>query len=202
MNYCSIEEAWGLQSSSSQNKIDNNEKTENKYENLNENSKKERNELITNMNNVERIPIIKNETSSEFEKYRFNPKNNVSENDVSKIYSPFNEVIEKKYLLDKLNFLESQLNKMDVLRNSNIQSNNIENFDNNKSENNYNQNNSSSNYEVSKSNAEYNNNHHKNIYNTDIIDLIFLICIGLIIIFIMNSIFSLGKSIGIRNSSL
>ena len=111
ISYCSLEEAWGLNDppppqTNENNKTDiNKNNIESKYDYLNENSKKERTELIKNMNNVERIPTIKNDSSSEFEKYRFNSSNNVTENDSSKIYTPFNEAIEKKYLLDKLNFL-------------------------------------------------------------------------------------------------
>ena len=101
-----------------------------------------------------------------------------------------NEAIEKKYLLDKLNFLESQFKKYSATQNSNIQSNTIENF------------NSNNNNIISEENNNINNNSNSNklVYNTDIIDLIFLIIIGLIIIFIMNSIFTFGKSIGARNA--
>ena len=194
ISYCSIEEAWGVQDPPPQmtNEIENNQvqTINNKYDVLNENSKKERVELIKNMNNVERIPVTKNDSSSEFEKYRFNSTNNVTENDSSKIYTPFNEAIEKKYLLDKLNFLESQFKKYSATQNSNIQSNTIENF------------NSNNNNIISEENNNINNNSNSNklVYNTDIIDLIFLIIIGLIIIFIMNSIFTFGKSIGARNA--
>ena len=209
ISYCSLEEAWGLNEPPPQDQLKNNKTIDNnknniesKYDYLNENSKKERAELIKNMNNVERIPTIKNDSSSEFEKYRFNSSNNVTESDSSKIYTPFNEAIEKKYLLDKLNFLESQFKKYGVMQKSNIQSNTIENFNNNISEENNNENKYSSIDTNTNNNINNQNSKNNNIYSADIIDLIFLIIIGLVIIFIMNSIFMFGKSIGARNVSL
>jgi len=209
ISYCSLEEAWGLNEPPPQDQLKNNKPIDNnkndiesKYDYLNENSKKERAELIKNMNNVERIPTIKNDSSSEFEKYRFNSSNNVTESDSSKIYTPFNEAIEKKYLLDKLNFLESQFKKYGVMQKSNIQSNTIENFNNNISEENNNENKYVNIDTNINNNINNQNSKNNNIYSADIIDLIFLIIIGLVIIFIMNSIFMFGKSIGARNVSL
>jgi len=145
ISYCSLEEAWG-----------------NSY-------KKDINkEEDVKIKNVENNSIV------EYEKYRFNPVNKVDNNNYEKEYSPFNESIEKKYLQDKLHFLENEFRKYkDYIENQPIQQN--EHFSNNSSQEEYPQ----------KSN--------------DIIDLILLIIIGLIVIFVLNSIFNIGKSIGSRN---
>ena len=174
ISYCSLEEAWGEPY-----------KTNNiKNEKINENSEIERKEVIKNMNIIERnngnnYPI----NTNDYNKYRLNPKNNIEQTYSSnnkQEYSPFNESIEKKYLQDKLNFLENEFKKYkEYFDNEHIEkfSNNIEDENNivNKS--------------IDKPNDKPN----------DIIDLILLIIIGLIVIFVMNSIFNIGKSIGSRN---
>jgi hypothetical protein len=207
INYCSLEEAWGetykktLENNTSNNTSNNisnntsnyirnnnpnpenviniyqknqeskqNQYQENKYDSLDEASKKNRQELIHNMNLVERnnkgeTDINKN--ISEYNKYRTNSFNNVSSNDTKLEYVPFNESIEKKYLEDKLKHLEEQYK---YLMQKNGHSNNyIENFDNKFS-----------------STSENSN---------DLFDIIVLITIGFIIIFILNSVFNLGKRI-------
>jgi hypothetical protein len=121
-----------------------------------------------------------------YNKYRFNPRNNVKQNNYDKDYSPFKESIEKKQLQDKIDYLESEFNKYKLITSgeSSEETSNryIENF------NNQNQN----------TENEYNNNSG----NNDIVDLIILIIIGLIVIFIMNSIFNIGKAIGARNKMI
>ena len=143
------------------------------YDYLNENSKIDRNNIIQNMNKVERNLVPENvndNNNSTYNKYRFNPRNNVKQNNYDKDYSPFKESIEKKQLQDKIDYLESEFNKYKLLTNSESSEETsnryIESF-NNQSEQN-----------------EYNNNSG----NNDIVDLIILIIIGLIVIFIKRSV--------------
>jgi len=194
ISYCTLEEAFG----DSYNKLNNNnnnfnnfkndnlennnsEKCDEKYIQLNKTSDSDRLNVIKNMNNVERHQTSERNSLSdnidEYNRYRFN-NNKVDKNDTSKSYNPFNESIEKKYLQDKLNFLENEFKKYKNIfekSDSYSNSNKIENFSN--------------------SNSESNTSNKGN----DIIDLILLIIIGLIFIFVMNSIFNIGKSIGSRN---
>jgi len=194
ISYCTLEEAFG----DSYNKLNNNnnnfnnfkndnlennnsEKCDEKYIQLNKTSDSDRLNVIKNMNNVERHQTSERNSLSdnidEYNRYRFN-NNKVDKNDTSKSYTPFNESIEKKYLQDKLNFLENEFKKYKNIfekSDSYSNSNKIENFSN--------------------SNSESNTSNKGN----DIIDLILLIIIGLIFIFVMNSIFNIGKSIGSRN---
>ena len=201
ISYCSLEEAFA--GSYNDNKINNNnfnnlennnnnnnfnnlennnlEKCDDKYIQLNKTSDSDRLNVIKNMNNVERHQtserISLSDNIDEYNRYRFN-NNKVDNNDTSKNYTPFNESIEKKYLQDKLNFLENEFKKYKNIfekSDSYSNSNKIENFSN--------------------SNSESNTSNKGN----DIIDLILLIIIGLIVIFVMNSIFNIGKSIGSRN---
>jgi len=193
INYCSLEEAWGdsykktLENNTIRNNNPNPENViniyqenkqnkqyqENKYDSLDEASKKNRQELIQNMNIVERnnkgeTDINKN--INEYNKYRNNSFNNVSSNDTKSEYVPFNDSIEKKYLEDKLKHLEEQYRYL-MQKNGNFNNNNnyIENFDN------------------KFSSTSDNSN--------DLFDIIVLITIGFIIIFILNSVFNLGKRI-------
>jgi hypothetical protein len=180
ISYCSLEEAWGTAYK------DNNgqEQEKKKVSYVDKNSQIERENVIQNMNNVERNSKSENNSIVEYNKYRLNSVNKVSDSDVSKSYTPFNESIEKKYLQDKLNFLENEFRKYKDLFEktelSNEKSNTIENFSNN-------------------DNQQYQGNSTK---SNDIIDLILLIIIGLIIIFVMNSIFNIGKSIGARHKNI
>lgn len=172
ISYCSLEEAWG----DAYKKNNDNDK----YDNLNKISELERKTVITNMNDVERSGASENNSIVEYNKYRFNPVNKVVKNDPDQPYTPFNESIEKKYLQDKLNFLENEFRKYKHLFDKSESSNSedtIENFEN-----------------------ETQNVPQKENKNNDIIDLILLIIIGLIVILVMNSIFTIGKNIGIRNS--
>ena len=216
ISYCSIEEAWGTSFTENNNikDIENNKITNkniNKYDILTEKSEIERENLITNMNKMERNSsnnnlngisgngisgngisgngisgnsISGNSISGnnkfidEYNKYRFNPINKVKNNDQDIEYTPFKESIEKKYLQDKLNFLESEFKRYKDLIENNNNKESIENFNN--------------------SNIDSENNLTLKSPNNDIIDLIILIIIGLIIIFVLNSIFTLGKNIGSR----
>ena len=200
ISYCSLEEAWGtsykkninddaninkdiIQNNNiennniEKNNIQNNTILNDKYDYLNKTSNTERNNVIKNMNSVERNKTAENNSIVEYNKYRFNPLNNVNgNNSTEETYTPFNESIEKKYLQDKINFLENQFKKYKYIFDENNNSlDTIESF----------------------SNQEVKENNRPNKSN-DIIDLFLLIIIGLIVIFVMNSIFSIGKTIGAR----
>lgn len=212
ISYCSLDEAWGIQKKP--NKEENNI---NRFDKLSEDSQKERNTVIDNMNYIERNSKNNNSESkeslydkshypksdsirsvsrqvladpSENEKYKMNPMNKVVPlKSTSNILNDTNnsnkkdlnyDDKEKNYYKERLAFLENELQKcknyLEIYKNKeNNMENTIESFQN------------SNNNSFSTSNT-----------SNDIIDLIFLIIIGLVIIFIMNSIFKLGKSIGAR----
>ena len=190
ISYCSLEEAWGeAYKKNDENLVENNSKEKNseKYDYLNKMSQIERETIIDNMNKVERNTTPENNSIVEYNKYRFNPDNKVTKNDESQNYTPFNESIEKKYLQDKLNFLENEFRKYKII------------FEKNENYSNIGQN--EENIYESFSNSYDNKNENQNQYKSnDIIDLILLIIIGLIVIFVLNSIFSIGKTIGARSS--
>jgi hypothetical protein len=154
-----------------------------KYELLNDKSNSDRNEVIDNMNNIERNVKNNNVKSEDYNKYRSNPDNIVKKNDYETSYTPYKESFEKKALQDKLLFLEKQMayykdfiNKGNSNENNNGSNNkNIENFTNNNDDN---------------SNFKSRTN--------DMIDLIILIIIGLLIIFVMDFVFKMGKQIGAK----
>jgi hypothetical protein len=193
ITYCSLEEAWGdsfnrkdINEQQSSIKVNNNLKNgqqiknnqqiyeRNKYDKLIENSEDNRAELINNINKIERNYLTENNNQTsliEYNKYRINPKNQVNSYQEPQ-YTPFQETLDKKYLQDKLNYLENEFIKYKNLVNDN---NNIEHFDNT------------------------NKNTNDNSKDNDIIDLIVLIIIGLLVIFVLNSIFNIGKAIGARN---
>ena len=197
ISYCSLEEAWGEAYKKNDenfnndiNKIDNiPDKNSGKYDYLNKMSQIERETVIDNMNKVERNTSPENNSIVEYNKYRLNPVNKVNKNDYDQNYTPFKESIEKKYLQDKLNFLENEFRKYKILFENN------ENYSNNTNIN------SEENIYESFKNSEDDKN--ENPYKSnDIIDLILLIIIGLIVIFVLNSIFSIGKTIGARSSKI
>lgn len=182
ISYCSLEEAWGdLYVKNKDNLNINNNKSD-----INDINDKDKNEILNNINITEKNNIknnnIENNGIIEYQKYRFNPINKVNNNNDDKIYSPFQESIEKKYLQDKINFLENEFKKYkNYFETQNVQG--IEDNQNNTME-----------YFTNKKEEDEPNNK-----SNDIIDLLLLIIIGLIIIFVMNSIFNIGKSIGSRN---
>lgn len=181
ISYCSLEEAWG----DSYKKIDN---SKNEY--LNKISELEREQIVDNMNKVERKENT-NDNVIEYNKFRLNPINKVEKNDVQQDYTPFKESIEKKYLQDKLNFLENEFRKYKDL---------TEKYTNNNNYSNKNSNSNSENIIENFENENDLNNKNNNYATNDIIDLILLIIVGLIIILVMNSIFNIGKKIGARNN--
>lgn len=219
ISYCSLEEAWGTQPLDKFNKDNQSSKMlmRDNYELINKKSEETRNNLITDMNLVER-----NE-ANDYDKYRItngnsvkgagisnnygilknsegdikNYNNNNSGEDIKKnnnnnsvldrnSYTPFKEQIDKKYLENKLLYLENQLRQYKIL----IDKNSNSNFDSNFDSDNIIEGFSSSNNNESDQN--------KNFKSNDMVDLILLIIIGLLIIFVMNSVFSIGKSIGMR----
>ena len=177
ISYCSLEEAWGKQ--------DNNtniiKKPDDDLEKIHE-------KIQDNINKVERNSVPENNSMVEYNRYRFNPSNKVISNDIKQDYSPFNESLEKKYLRDKLFFLEHEFRKYkDIFDKSNNDQSLVYN-----------------NYPEHFTNSEESSEkvYKKSNNSNDMIDLILLIIIGLIIILVMNSIFNLGKTIGSRNNNI
>ena len=194
ISYCSLEEAWGNSSSiNKQNDDDIPQKTKNnerifnnKYETLEDKSREDRETVIQTMNSIERNNKNSNEhfynqNNIEYNSYRNNQNNIVKKNDYDTKYTPFDESMEKKKIQDKLIFLENELRKyrqyMENQTKREMDESAIEYFDNQ----------SSSNNSPKKK-------------NSDLFDLIVLVMIGLLLIFVMDSIFKLGKSIGTRKS--
>jgi hypothetical protein len=206
ISYCSLEEAWGLPNKNEtpiknnydklQEKSDNEMNTVIKNMNNIERSSIKENNIDTNnsivqyrfnpYNKVSNNDLndinISNNSSNLSNLSNLSNSSNLSNLNNKLTYSslsdtPFNESIEKKYLKDKLQFLENELNKYkylfdnpnkELIQNTNV----IEKFDN----------------QVAQPSNK----------PSDIIDLILLIIIGLIVILVMNSIFNLGKSIGYK----
>jgi hypothetical protein len=187
ISYCSLEEAWG--NSINKNQDIDNKNTEKKekpkdydeevnsyksksqmdYEYLKEDNEKMK-KILNTMNFVERNKTPENNINDEYNKYRFNSVNKVNGlYQDSNNYKPFENDLEKKSLQDRFVELENEFRKYRMMmntRNDNNEEESIESF----------------------SNIEGN--------NTDIQDLIVLIVLGLIIIFIMDNIFKLGKYMG------
>lgn len=197
ISYCSLEEAWGTSINKNQEKeyknkekVHENNKKEKDYEENNsfrsqtqmdfeslkkdnENMKK----MLNMMNLIERNKTPENNINEEYNKYRFNPINKVNGLYTDdKDYKPFQDDIEKKSLQDKFVELENEFRKYKMLMNT--------------------RNVNSENEETIESFSNFNNENSK----TDIQDLIVLIVLGLIIIFIMDNIFKLGKYLGSRNT--
>lgn len=197
ISYCSLEEAWGdsfnrkdrneynneYNNEQNKNKNNNNDKiySRNKYDKLIEDSQDERNNVIANMNNIERKKIPENNSIVEYNKYRFNQNNNVKNNSYDEEYTPFKESIEKKYLQDKINYLENEFLKYKHMIEEKTPTDNT----------NYNE-------HFSNNDTNYSNNNNNYSNNNDLFDLIILIIIGLLVIFVLNSIFNIGKAIGAR----
>jgi len=199
ISYSSLDEVWGTEfninndsknNDSKNNNLNNNNlknddsKNESKYESTNkynkltDKSKDDREEIINNMNLVERNPRNNNMELIDYNMYRINT--NVKKNDNDKKYTPFQESLEKKYLQDKLIFLENELLKYQKIIESKTKSKEVvERFENN----------STQDTRVSST---------PNKKNNDIIDLIVIIIIGILIIFVMDSIFKMGKKIGAK----
>ena len=199
ITYCSLEEAWGKTYKDESNNSPNNEfkniLEDKKYNNLVEKSDNDRVKVINNLNTIEKSIPKENNSIVEYNKYRFNTDNNVKSSETQLTYTPFNESLEKKYLKDKLFFLENEFRKYKTLFDQsdskvyNQQSYGNEHFSNNDSTLNINTMNTM-------------NNQQKSNNTNDMIDLILLIIIGLIIILVMNSIFNIGKSIGSRQNRI
>ena len=199
ISYSSLDEVWGTEfninndsknNDSKNNNLNNNNlknddskneakyESTNKYNKLTDKSKDDREEIINNMNLVERNPRNNNMELIDYNMYRINT--NVKKNDNDKKYTPFQESLEKKYLQDKLIFLENELLKYQKIIESKTKSKEVvERFENN----------STQDVQVSST---------PNKKSNDIIDLIVIIIIGILIIFVMDSIFKMGKRIGAK----
>ncbi len=167
-----------------------------RFDQVKKKSENDRQTILDNMNYIERNKLTSagkcEDPQMALINYRTNPYNvvNYYETDRQNQYSPFQESIEKKYLRDKLLFLENELRKYHQYLDqgndlgcvgspkrkvqSESEEESVEHFSNGSSGDNS---------------------------SNDFIDLIILIIIGLLIIFIMDSIFKLGKSIGSRKAS-
>ena len=198
ISYCSLEEAWGPnidKNQDKQEKIKEKEKeqknikekdyeennsfrsqSQTDYENLKKDNESMKN-ILNTMNYIERNKTPENNINEEYNKYRFNPINKVNGlyND-DKDYKPFNDDVEQKSLQDRFVQLENEFRKYKMFMNT--------------------RNNNSESEESIESFSNFNNNDSK----TDIQDLIVLIVLGLIIIFIMDNIFKLGKYLGSRST--
>ena len=195
ISYSSLDEVWGAEfninndsknNDSKNNNLRNNEamnndakyESTNKYNKLTDKSKDDREEIINNMNLVERNPKNNNMELIDYNMYRINT--NVKKNDSEKKYTPFQESLEKKYLQDKLIFLENELLKYQKIIESKTKSKEVvERFENGNTKD----------TQVSST---------PNKKSNDIIDLIVIIIIGILIIFVMDSIFKMGKKIGAK----
>ncbi len=209
ISYCSLEEAWGssinkkedIQDNDKKPKeIKNNKQIDEDTDNINiyktksqmdfENLKKDNEtmkKMLNTMNYIERNKMPENNINEDYNDYRFNSVNKVnslysdSDMNLNKEYKPFHEDIEKKSLQNKFIELENDFRKYKMLMNKNMKNINSENEE-----------------DSIESFSNFNNNNNNN--KTDIQDLIVLIILGLIIIFIMDNIFKLGKYLGSKNN--
>ncbi len=166
----------------------NNYKNEERYQKLREKGENERMDIINNMNTIER-PLSKEDLIKKF-----------NQNDLTK----------RSILMERLNMLQDEMNKKNNIRNSNNnfnQSNpNLANYNylNNQSNN---QGNIQENFQnfgnIQKGNFGLNqntmnfNSNQQNI-NQEFLDLFFLIILGLILLYVFEYIFKMGKIIGAR----
>ena len=192
ISYCSLEEAWGPsvnKNLENKNKSEHNNSEKNKnnkdFEEINtldskvkddyEILKKDNEDLkkmLNTMNYIERNKSPENNINENYNKYRFNPINKVNSlYSRGDDYKPFEDDIEKKSLQDRFIALENEFRKYKTLMNTRNQSSDEESI-------------------------EGFNNMNNDENNTDIQDLIVLIVLGLIVIFIMDNIFKLGKYLG------
>ena len=210
ISYCSLEEAWGESynkknndSSNLENENNNSSNNtitnRNKYDTLNKESQVERENVITNMNSIERNKKPENNSIVSYDKYRFNSENKVNSKSYENNYTPFQESLEKKYLQDKLLFLESEFKKYKYLIEKSENNRKISNRDSYM----YSSEDSIENFSNSNNTMkdDTKNDYVSNNNNNDIIDLFLLIIIGLVVIFFMNSIFNIGKKIGATGKS-
>jgi hypothetical protein len=215
ISYCSLEEAWGNSLNKNQdtnntnNTNNNNNNNNNQYNNkdtvnntintintINSNQpKKDYNEevnmyksksqmeyeslksdnenlkkILNTMNYVERNKMPENNINEDYNQYRFNPLNKVNSlYQETNNYQPFQDDVEKKSLQDRFVQLENEFRKYKTM----IQTKNT-------------------------SDEETIESFSNQSEGNDIQDLIVLIVLGLIIIFIMDNIFKLGKYIGAK----
>ena len=223
ISYCSLEEAWGesynkknndssnlenVNNNNNNNSNNNNNNSNNsnntisnrnKYDTLNKESQIERENVITNMNSIERNKKPENNSIVSYDKYRFNSENKVNSKSYENNYTPFQESLEKKYLQDKLLFLEHEFKKYKYLIEKSENNRKISNRDSYM----YSSEDSIENFSNSENSTkdDTKNNYISNNNGNDIIDLFLLIIIGLVVIFVMNSIFNIGKKIGASGKS-
>ena len=126
--------------------------------------------ILNTMNFVERNKMPENNMNEDYNKYRFNPLNKVNSLYADENnYQPFLNDVEKKSLQDRFVQLENEFRKYKMMINTKNQTD-------------------------EETIESFSNQSDGN----DIQDLIVLIVLGLIIIFIMDNIFKLGKYIGAK----
>ncbi len=161
----------------------NNYKTEEKYQKLREKSENERNEVIQNMNVIER---------------------QMSNEELLKKYNQ-NDLTKRSILMERLNLLQQEMNKKNNqnsdftksnynLINSNYMNNNL----NNQKQNNQNMVESFQNFSYLNQNQNQNILNNQQNINQEFLDLFFLIIMGLILLYVFEYIFKMGKLIGAR----
>jgi hypothetical protein len=159
-----------------------NYKNEEKYQKLREKSENERMDQIQNMNLIER-PMSKEEL---IQKYNHN------------------DLTKRSILMERLNLLKNEMdkqnnNKIDFTKTNNnlINSNYLNNLNNQHQKKNQN---IQENFENSLNTNNFlpiNQNNQQNI-NQEFLDLFFLIIMGLILLYVFEYIFKMGKIIGAR----
>ncbi len=159
-----------------------NYKNEEKYQKLREKSENDRMDQIQNMNLIER-PLSKEEL---IQKYNHNDltkrsilmeRLNLLKNEMDKQQNNNIDFTKANYNLTNSNYLNNQKNQ-NLLKNQNIQ----ENFQNSLNTTNF---------------LAVNQNNQQNI-NQEFLDLFFLIIMGLILLYVFEYIFKMGKIIGAR----
>lgn len=157
---------------------------EEKYQKLREKSENERLDVIQNMNVIER-PLSKEELLKKY-----------NHNDLTK----------RSILMERLNLLQQEMNKSGEkidFNKTNLNLNNNKDYLNKYFQKNNNNQNQSQNIQENFSNSYsnyLNNNNQNNSHNInqEFLDLFFLIIMGLVLLYIFEYIFKMGKIIGAR----
>lgn len=175
ISYCSLEEAWGQDFL----KL----KQDKFISEKNNNSVQYNSQLLpldynkNNLNSIEHINKIKNNIIDEDKEYdnRINKNLSIYNNEDTKLIYDNNE---NNKVSKNFNINESDYNKnLNIKEKEEILNDIIESFQN------------------KKENFTSNQN-----YKSDILELIILIVIGLLIIFVLDSVYKIGKSVGLKMS--
>jgi hypothetical protein len=169
ISYCSLEEAWG---------DDFVKLKKEKYNEEVENNKTEYNPQLMPLNSSNEINNIQSNQSNQSNQFNQNSKINNNLDTYNNINQEIVDTSNRLNVLDIVNS-DSKISGNNVNKNINndILSEMIESFQNNKQD------------EIKE---------HFGNYKTDIFELIILIIIGLIIIFVLDSVYKIGKSVGLK----